>query len=101
VFEASYDGTVTAFRARNGTPLWTHHLPYRSLGSSTVIGDLVYVADLGPSNSNGNLYAFNVGNGKMKWEFHDGKYHPVIAADGHLVVAGNATLYVMRPIPKS
>ena len=100
VFEASYDGTVTAFRARNGTPLWTHHLPYRSLGSSTVIGDLVYVADLGPSNSNGNLYAFNVGNGKMKWEFHDGKYHPVIAADGHLVVAGNATLYVMRPLKR-
>jgi outer membrane protein assembly factor BamB len=98
VFEASYGGQVTAFGARNGTPLWTHHLPYRSLGSATVIGSLVYVADLGPGNSNGDLYAYNVGNGKLKWEFHDGKYHPVVAADGHLVVAGNSTLYVMRPL---
>ena len=57
-------------------------LPVARLG--TVIGRLVYVADLGPSNSNGHLYALDVGNGKMRWEFHDGKYHPIVAADGHL-----------------
>ena len=95
-----YDGTVSAYKARNGTRV-DARLPYRSLGSCTIIGGLVYIADLGPGSSNGDLFGLDVGNGKVKWEFHDGKYHPVVAANGYLVVAGNSTLYVMRPLPKS
>jgi outer membrane protein assembly factor BamB len=98
VFETSFDGTVAAFNARTGSVLWEHHLPYRSLSSPTVIGKLLYVADLGPSpGARGHLYAYDPVSGKLVWRFNDGKYATPIAAGRRLVVAGATHLYVLRP----
>ena len=84
--------------ARTGTELWRHQLAYNTLSSPVVIGPLVYVADRGASGSvSGHVYAYNPGNGRLVWQFHDGKYSPAIAAAGRLVVVGFGRLYVLKP----
>ena len=72
---------------------------YRSLSSSTIIGRLLYVSDLGNNRGSapGHVYAINPGTGRVVWRFHDGKYHSVIAAAGRLIVAGAIHLYALKP----
>ena len=67
----SYDGTVIAMNARTGARLWTRKLPYRSLSSATIIGRLVYVADLGPKSRPGHLYALDPRTGAIRWQFNE------------------------------
>ncbi len=97
VFSTSYDGTVAAMNARTGARLWTRKLPYRSLSSATIIGRLVYVADLGPKSRPGHLYALDPRTGAIRWQFNDGEYHGPIVAAGRLIVSGFTTLYALRP----
>jgi len=98
VFSTSFDGTFAALSARTGALLWSHVLPHKTLSSPTVIGRLVYVADLGTGGgSRGNLYAYDPASGRLVWRFADGKYSTVVAAAGHLVVAGFSRLYVLTP----
>jgi outer membrane protein assembly factor BamB len=97
VFASSYDGSVAAMNARTGARIWTHKLPYRTLGSSTIVGSLVYVSDLGAKGQHGHVYAMDVATGRIVWRFPDGKYHSVIVANGHLILAGVTNLYNLRP----
>jgi len=98
VFATSIDGTFVAMNARTGSELWRHDIG-RTLSSPTVIGDLVYVADMPRrGGSKGNLYAYNTGTGKLAWRFNDGNYATVIVANDHLVVAGVGTLYMLKPV---
>jgi outer membrane protein assembly factor BamB len=97
VFSTSYDGTVAAMNARTGNRIWTHKLPYRSLSSATVIGKLVYVADMGNKAQPGNMYALDPGTGAVRWHFDDGEYHGPIVAAGRLILSGFTTLYALRP----
>ena len=69
------------------------------LASPVVIGRYVYVADLGPTpGAKGRLLAYNPINGRLEWQFIDGKYATPIAAAGRLVVAGATHVYVLRPL---
>ncbi len=98
VFATSSLGTFVALDARTGSELWRHQLAYNTLSSPVVIGPLVYVADRGASGSvSGHVYGYNPGNGRLVWQFHDGKYSPAIAAAGRLVVVGFGRLYVLKP----
>ena len=99
MYATSFDGTIAALSARTGAVLWQHQLPYGSLSSPTVVGGYVYVADLGPSPSTrGHMYGFNPDNGKLEWQFGDGKYASAIVAAGRLVVSGATHVYVLRPL---
>jgi outer membrane protein assembly factor BamB len=82
---------------KTGSRLWTRKLPYRSLSSATIIGRLVYVADLGPKGKHGHLYALDPRSGAIRWQFNDGEYHGPIVAAGRLIVPGYTTLYALRP----
>ncbi len=98
VFETSSGGAFVALNARTGVELWRHQLPYETLSSPTVIGSVVYVSDRGASGaSKGQSFGYNTGNGKLVWQFGDGKYSTAIAAAGRLVVVGFGTIYVMKP----
>jgi outer membrane protein assembly factor BamB len=97
VFATGIDGKIVALHARSGSLLWERRMARRTLSSPTVIGRLVYAADLGTPGHKGTLYAWNPGTGKGVWQFPDGKYSSVIVAAGRLVVAGFSTLYVLRP----
>lgn len=98
VFSTSYDGTVAAMNARTGARLWTRKLPYRSLSSATVIGNLVYVADMGEKAKPGNMYGLDPDTGAMRWHFNDGEYHGPVVGAGRLIIAGFTTLYALRPL---
>ena len=99
MFVTSFDGTFAALNARTGAVLWSHKLPNRSLASPVVIGRYVYVADLGPTpGERGRLLAYNPINGRLEWQFNDGKYATPIAAAGRLVVSGATHVYVLRPL---
>jgi outer membrane protein assembly factor BamB len=110
VFATAWDGSVAALNARTGSVIWSRKLPYRTLASPAVIGNLVYVADRGPApGSKGDVFAFNVHNGRQVWHFADGKYSSVITGGGHLIIAGHGRLYVLekksvaaqRQVPRS
>jgi outer membrane protein assembly factor BamB len=97
VYATSYDGTLAAMDGRTGKRLWTHKLPSRSLSSATIIGRLVYVADMGAKGKPGHTYAFDPQSGRIRWQFHDGEYHGPIVAQGQLIVPGFTTLYALKP----
>ena len=97
MFSTSYDGTVGAMNARPARALWSRKLPYRSLSSATIIGNLLYVADIGEKAQAGQHVRARSGTGTIRWHFNDGEYH---GADrrrrpaDHLRVT---TLYALRP----
>ena len=49
VFIGSYDGRFYALDAKSGKTRWTRHLGRKISGSASLIGDLVFVSDLGRS----------------------------------------------------
>jgi outer membrane protein assembly factor BamB len=97
VYATSFDGTVAAMDGRTGDRLWTRKLPFRSLSSATIIGHLVYVADMGNKSRPGHTYALDPRTGAIRWRFHDGEYHGPIVADNMLILPGFTTLYALRP----
>ncbi len=97
VYATSFDGTVAAMDGRTGDRLWTRKLPFRSLSSATIIGHLVYVADMGDKSRPGHIYALDPRTGAIRWRFHDGEYHGPIVADNMLILPGFTTLYALRP----
>ncbi|MHB8060252.1 MAG: hypothetical protein ACYDHO_05415, partial [Gaiellaceae bacterium] len=51
----------------------------------------------GPAGySKGDVFAFDVRNGRRAWHFADGKYSSVITGGGRLIIAGHGRLYMLE-----
>jgi len=93
VYIGSSSGNFYALDARTGRTRWSKNLGGRIPGSATVVGEIVYVANLDTTVTDG----FNVANGNKVWTFKDGAYNPVIS-DGHnLYLTGYKTVYRLKP----
>jgi outer membrane protein assembly factor BamB len=92
VFAGSYNGGFYAFDAATGVERWSFRANGPISGSATVIGDVVYFATL-----RRRTYALNARTGTLRWTFPDGKYTPVVAAQGRLFLIGYGTVYGMVP----
>jgi outer membrane protein assembly factor BamB len=53
VYVGSYDGNFYAFDAQSGAMRWSHPAGGKISGSATIVGDVVYYADLGAKNTAG------------------------------------------------
>jgi outer membrane protein assembly factor BamB len=93
VYVGSYDGNLYAFNAQSGAIRWRHLAGGRISGSSTVIGDVVYFADLGSKTTTG----VDATTGRTVFTFPDGAFTAVIADYHALYLDGYATIYQLLP----
>lgn len=93
VYVGSYDGTFRALNARSGQISWSFDAGGRISGSATIIGDIVYFADLGDRRT----YGLGISTGHVVFEKNTGGFDPVIS-DGHdIYLTGYTGLYGLEP----
>ena len=93
LFVGSYDGDLYAFNAQSGKVRWRHAAGGRISGSATVIGDVVYFADLGTRRTAG----LDVDTGHQVFDFADGAFTPVVADERAIYLVGYGNLYQLLP----
>ena len=94
VYIGSEDKHFYALDAHTGEVRWDHPMGGIVLGSSSVVGETVYVSVIGP---NIGTFAYNVSNGHKVWYSDQGEYNPVIS-DGHQVyLTGYSTIRAFQP----
>ena len=76
VYVGSKDQNFYALDAKTGAVRWQKDIGGVILGASTVLGEVVYVAVLGP---NVGTFGFDVKTGKKVFESDLGEYNPVIS----------------------
>jgi outer membrane protein assembly factor BamB len=94
VYFGTYGGsTFYALDARNGDERWSADVGGSVIGAASVIGDIVYVANLNTTETDG----FNVANGNKVFTFKDGAYNPVISDGRNLYLTGYKHIYALKP----
>jgi outer membrane protein assembly factor BamB len=93
IYLGSYDGTFYALDARSGRIDWEYHAGGRISGSATVIGRIVYFADLGAHRTTG----LGISTGKVVFSMSTGSFDPVITDGHYLYLTGNTGLYALAP----
>ena len=80
VYIGSYDGTMYALSAYSGAVRWAFHAGGRISGSPTILGGILYFADLGRHQT----FALNLRTGGVIYTRHSGSFDPIVS-DGRLV----------------
>ena len=93
VYFGSYDGTFYALDARSGARRWTFDAHGRISGSPTVIGRIVYFADLGEKIT----YGLGVSTGRVEYRADTGSFDPVISDSHDIYLSGTTGLYDLAP----
>jgi outer membrane protein assembly factor BamB len=93
IYAGSYDGTFRAFDARSGRIDWSFGTHGRISGSATIIGHIVYFADLGEHRT----YGLGVSTGHVVFTMDTGSFDPVISDSEHLYLTGYTGLYALAP----
>jgi outer membrane protein assembly factor BamB len=94
VYAGSYSGRFYAFDARSGRVRWMRGGNGRISGGATVIGDIVYYADLGRKKTIG----LGARTGRKVFEFERGSYNPVVSDGRTIYLTGYHALYALRPL---
>ena len=93
VYVGSYDGRFYAMDAKSGKIRWKHKAPGRISGAATVVGDIVYFADLQSRTTTG----LGARTGRKVFRFGRGGFTPVVSDGRNLYVVGYASLSQLRP----
>ncbi len=91
VYIGSYDGRFYALSARNGKPLWVRSLGTKISGAATIVGDLVFVSDLGKRTT----WALGAQRGATVWKTRRGGFNPVISDGRRIYFAGFTSLFAL------
>ncbi|MGA9875176.1 MAG: PQQ-binding-like beta-propeller repeat protein [Solirubrobacteraceae bacterium] len=94
IYLGSYDGTFYALNARTGGIDWEYHAGGRISGSATILGRIVYFADLGTHSTMG----LGISTGKVVFKMDAGSFDPVITDDHYLYLTGSTGLYALAPL---
>jgi outer membrane protein assembly factor BamB len=94
IYLGSYDGTFYALNARSGHIDWEYHAGGRISGSATILGRIVYFADLGTHSTTG----LGISTGKVVFKMNAGSFDPAITDDHYLYLTGNTGLYALAPL---
>jgi outer membrane protein assembly factor BamB len=106
VFVGTWDGTFIALDARTGEPRWRFSAPSGITGAPTVLAGLVYFSTCGRCGAGGlrrvkigprKTFGLNARNGDVIWDFHDGKYSPLVADGYRIYIAGRNKVYALIP----
>src|SRR4051794_24106822 len=93
VYIGSYDGNFYALDARSGKERWTYRAGGKISGSPTIVGRVVYFANLAAKSTSG----LDVRTGKRVFKFGRGSFTPVIADDKRLYLTGLSSLSGLVP----
>jgi outer membrane protein assembly factor BamB len=93
VYAGSYDGTFYALNARSGHIEWRFHPGGRISGSATVVGRVVYFADLATHRT----YGLGISTGRVVFQMHTGSFDPVISDGQDIYLTGYTGLYGLAP----
>jgi outer membrane protein assembly factor BamB len=96
VYAGSQDKHFYALDARTGELRWEHPLEGVVLGSSSVVGETVYVSMIGP---NTGTFGYKVKNGKKVFANDQGEYNPVISDGNKIYLTGASTIRAFKPEP--
>ncbi|HEX4116792.1 MAG TPA: PQQ-binding-like beta-propeller repeat protein [Solirubrobacteraceae bacterium] len=94
IYLGSYDGTFYALNARSGHIEWQYHAGGKISGSATIIGNIVYFADLGTHRTIG----LGISTGKVVFSMNTGSFDPVISDNHYLYLSGITGLYALAPL---
>lgn len=89
VYVGSKDQNFYALDAKTGNVRWQRDTGGVILGASTVLGEVVYVAVLGP---NVGTFGFNAKTGKKVFESDLGEYNPVISDGQRMYLTGSSNV---------
>jgi outer membrane protein assembly factor BamB len=93
VYEGSYDGNFRAYNAYTGSVRWSYPAGGAINGSATIIGRVVYYANLRLKTSVG----LDVRAGRKVFKFNDGEFTPVVADGRSIFLIGYSTIYQLLP----
>ena len=94
VYVGSYSGRFYALDARSGAVRWSRGDNGKISGGATVIGDIVYYADLG----NKRTIGLGARTGRKVFEFERGSYNPVVSDGETIYLTGYHAMYALRPL---
>jgi len=94
VYAGSYSGRFYALDARTGAVRWSRGGNGRISGGATVIGDIVYYADLG----NKRTIGLGARTGRKVFEHDRGSYNPVVSDGETIYLVGYHALYALQPL---
>ncbi len=93
IYLGSYTGTFYAIDARSGHVRWTFSAPGKISGSATIIGRVVYFADLAAHRT----YGLDVSTGRVVFQVPTGSFDSVISDGTHIFLTGITSLYSFAP----
>ena len=93
VYIGSYDGHFYALDARTGKPRWVRSLGTKISGAATIIGDLVFVSDLGTRTT----WALGARTGRTVWRTSRGAFNPAISDGRRIYFTAYTSLFALDP----
>ncbi len=93
IYIGSYDGTFYALNARSGHVAWEYDAHGRISGSATIVGRVVYFADLGTHRT----YGLGISTGRPVFEANTGAFDPVISDGQNIYLTGYSSLAALAP----
>jgi outer membrane protein assembly factor BamB len=93
VYIGSYDGRFYALNARTGSPRWVRSLGTKISGAATLIGDTVFVSDLGKRKT----WALGARTGKTLWTTGRGAFNPAISDGRRVYFTAYTSLFALDP----
>jgi outer membrane protein assembly factor BamB len=93
LYLGSYNGIFYALNARTGQISWQFNAHGRISGSATIIGRVVYFADLGKHRT----YGLGISTGRVLFEDDTGAFDPVISDATNIYLTGYSSLFALAP----
>jgi len=93
VYVGSYNGSFYAFNARSGHVRWRFNAHGRISGSATIIGDIVYFADLAKHRT----FGLGISTGRVLFEKGTGAFDPIISDGVDVYLTGVTGIYGLAP----
>jgi outer membrane protein assembly factor BamB len=97
VYVGSYDGHLYALSAYSGGVRWVYNAGGRISGSPTIIGQIVYFADLGTHTTIG----LDARTGRLVYRRGTGSFDPAVTDGSRLFLSGYSGLSGLVPMPAS
>lgn len=93
VYVGSYDGTFYALNARSGRIEWQFHPGGRISGGASIVGRVVYFADLAYHRT----YGLGISTGRVLFQMNTGSFDPVVSDGQNIYLTGLTGLYGLVP----
>ena len=96
VYVGSYDGNLYALDARTGSTRWTARGGGRISGGPSIVGRIVYFADLDSKKT----YGVDARSGRIVFKRSRGYYNPVVSDGKRLYMTGYASVTALDPVKR-